>query len=204
MLAAPFTGGVMIFAFYGAQPYLLQLYGNDRAYAVAGLAAALFAGAQIAGGLLVPHVRRLVDRRTSVLVLGTAMCAVVLAIAGLVPRFWTVVALLAIWALVSSLIMPVRQAYLNGLIASKERATVLSFDSLLGSTGAVGIQPMLGRVADVQGYPASYVVSAAIQALAVPFYWLARRERARSDAITESGADDSRAGTAAAESSGVR
>jgi hypothetical protein len=78
---------------------------------------------------------------------------------------------------------PVRQAYLNGLIASKQRATVLSFDSLLGSSGAVGIQPLLGRAADAWSYPVSFGFSAAVQALAIPFVWLARRERAASDAI---------------------
>ena len=60
MLEAPLTGGVSIYAFYAMQPYLLQLYGNERAYAVAGLAAAIVAGAQIAGGLLVPHLGRVV------------------------------------------------------------------------------------------------------------------------------------------------
>ena len=29
MLEAPFTGGVMIYAFYAMQPYLLELYGNN-------------------------------------------------------------------------------------------------------------------------------------------------------------------------------
>jgi len=78
---------------------------------------------------------------------------------------------------------PVRQAYLNGLIESRHRATVLSFDSLLGSTGAVGVQPILGRAADQWGYPFSYACSAAIQAVAVPFVWMARRERAESDSM---------------------
>ena len=185
MLAAPFTGGVTIYAFYAAQPYLLQLYGNDRAYAMAGLAAAVFAGAQIVGGLLVPYIRHLFHRRTSVLVAGTFVSAVVLAVVGFAPQFWAVVTLLAVWALMSAAIVPVRQAYLNGLIASDERATVLSFDSLLGSGGAVVIQPILGRAADVWGYPASYVCSAAIQVLAIPFFWLARTKRAASDAMVD-------------------
>jgi predicted MFS family arabinose efflux permease len=192
MLAAPFTGGVMIYAFYAAQPYLLQLYGSDQAYAVAGLAAAVFAGAQIVGGLLVPHIRRLFRRRTSVLVVGTSVSAVVLVVVGSVPNFWIVVALLAVWALMVAAIAPVRQAYLNGLIASQERATVLSFDSLLGSGGAAGIQPLLGRAADVWGYSASYLCSAAIQVLAVPFFWLARGERVASDAITDTRMDETR------------
>ncbi|MDP9483428.1 MAG: MFS transporter, partial [Chloroflexota bacterium] len=71
------------------------------------------------------------------------------------------------------------------LIASEQRAPVLSFDNLMGSAGGVVAQPLLGRTADVYGYPASYVVGAAIQALAVPFVILARRERATSDPITE-------------------
>ena len=49
MLAGIFSAGVPIYAFYAAQPYLLQLYGQND-YAIAGLAAALVAGGQIAGG----------------------------------------------------------------------------------------------------------------------------------------------------------
>jgi len=44
-------------------------------------------------------------------------------------------------------------------------------------------QPGLGKAADVWGYPVSYLCSAAIQAVAVPLMWLARRERAESDPI---------------------
>jgi hypothetical protein len=73
----------------------------------------------------------------------------------------------------------------NALSESKQRATVLSFDSLLGSSGAAVLQPVLGKAADVWGYPASYLASAAIQALALPFYWLAVRERTAADAMDE-------------------
>ena len=70
MLAAPFSAGVGIYAFYAMQPYLLELYGDETAYGVAGLAAAIVAGAQIAGGLLVNKVRKLFRSRTSILVMG--------------------------------------------------------------------------------------------------------------------------------------
>lgn len=53
----------------------------------------------------------------------------------------------------------------------------------MGSAGGVVTQPALGRVADVAGYATSYLASAAIQTLAVPFLLLARRERAASDPI---------------------
>ncbi len=183
MLAAPFTGGVTIYAFYAMQPYLLELYGDDRAYGVAGLAAAVVAGAQIAGGLLVPYIGRIFKRRTSVILTAHIVSVLVLALVGFVPNFWVVVALLVLWGLMFSAIMPVRQTYLNALIPSQQRATVLSFDSLFGSTGGVVIQPVLGRVADAWSYPVSYVVSAGFQTLAIPFTLLARRENSKSDPI---------------------
>jgi MFS family permease len=182
MLEAPFTGGVTMFAFYAMQPFLLELYRNERAFAIAGLAAAIVAGAQIAGGLIVPHLGRVFRRRTSILLAGVGAGATALALIGLFPNFWTAIALLVVWGLVFAAVMPVRQAYLNDLIASPARATVLSFDSLLGSSGAVGTQPLLGRVADVWGYPLSYLCSAGIQTLSLPFLWLARREAADADA----------------------
>ena len=185
MLAAPFSAGVGIFAFYAMQPYLLQLYGDPTAYGVAGLAAAIVAAAQIAGGLLVSRVRRLFRLRTDALILGAVASTAILAAIGLVSSFAIVLILLTVWCLVFAMESPFRQAFINGVIPSEQRATVLSFDSLMSSAGGVVAQPALGRVADVSGYPASYVVSAAISALSIPFVLLARRERAPSDAIEE-------------------
>jgi MFS family permease len=181
MLEAPFTGGVTIYAFYAMQPYLLELWGNERAFAIAGLAAAIVAGAQVAGGLLVPRLGRVFRQRTSILLTSTGLGTGVLAVIGLTPSFWIAIVLLVAWGLVFAAEMPVRQAYLNALIESRERATVLSFDSLLGSSGAVATQPFLGRAADAWGYPASYILSAGVQALSVPFLWLARRDATDAD-----------------------
>ena len=52
--------------------------------------------------------------------------------------------LIVLWALLSATALPIRQAYLNGLIPSQQRATILSFDSLVSSTGGVVAQPILG------------------------------------------------------------
>ncbi len=187
MLAAPFSFGAGIYVFYAAQPYLLQLYGNETAYGVAGLAAALFAGAQIIGGLLVSKVRRLFKRRTSALLLGGAFGVVAVLLLGLTGQFVVALLLLTAWAFVFAITGPLRQAFINGVIPSEQRATVLSFDNLMGSAGGVVAQPLLGRVADVNGYAASYLVSGAIQALALPFIYLARREHAASDPIVADG-----------------
>ena len=88
--------------------------------------------------------------------------------------------------------MPIRQAYLNGMIPSQQRATVLSFDSLMGSTGGVVIQPVLGKSADVWSYATSYVIGAAFQVLAVPFLLLSRRENDPADSMVGSAEADPR------------
>lgn len=183
MLAAPVTSGVGIYAFYALQPYLLELYGDPDAFAVAGIAAAIVAGAQMIGGLAVPFLRRRFARRTHALLLASIVSVVVLAAIGLTDSFWVAIVLLTLWAVTFAAAGPMRQAFINGLIPSDQRATVLSFDALMASAGGVVSQPALGRVADVQGYSASYAVSAAIQVLAVPFVYLARREDAASDEI---------------------
>jgi MFS family permease len=183
MLAAPMTSGVAIYAFYAMQPYLLQLYGKENAYGVAGLAAAVIAGAQIVGGVAVPLVRKIFRRRTSTLITAGIITAAGLALIGWVSSFVLAIVLLVLWALTSAAAGPMRQAFINGEIPSEQRATVLSFDSLMGSAGGVVIQPALGRVADVNGYSASYFVSSVIQAASLPFLFLARRERASSDPI---------------------
>lgn len=187
MLAAPFSAGAGIFVFYAAQPYLLELYGDKTAYAVAGLAAAIVAGAQIVGGLATSRVRGLVGRRTTGILVGIGLNVVLVVGLGVTGSFVVALALVAAWAFVFSVAGPLRQTYLNGLIPSGQRATVLSFDSLMGSAGGVVAQPALGRIADLGGYGAAYLVSAGVQFLAIPFVLLARRERAVSDPIEPHG-----------------
>jgi MFS family permease len=188
MLAAPFASGVGIYTFYALQPYLLDLYGDSKAYTVAGLAAAIVAGSQILGGYAAPKIRALFERRTSALILATLASAAILALLGLTDMFWLALALLVLWALIFAAEMPIRQAYLNGMIPSKQRATVLSFDSLMGSSGGVVIQPVLGRAADVYSYSTSYVFGGVIQLIALPFLFLSRRERADSDTMVAAAA----------------
>jgi MFS family permease len=190
MFAAPFVSGVGFYAFYALQPYLLELYGDPNAYGIAGLAAAVIAGAQMLGGWSVRWIRRGFGRRTTAMLLMGLVGTAALLLLGLVPVFLVAVVLLVAWALAFAIEEPIRRAYLNGLIPSKQRATVLSFDSLMGSAGGAVVQPVLGRVADVGGYGASYIVAGAIQALSLPFILLARAEGAHSDPMRVESPDD--------------
>ena len=183
MLAAPFGAGVGIYTFYALQPFLLDLYGNEGAYGIAGLAAAIVAGSQILGGYLAPKIRGLFARRTTALILGTAASVLLLTILGVTTNFALALFILVLWGLVFAAVTPIRQAYLNGLIPSQQRATVLSFDSLMGSSGGVVVQPVLGKSADVWSYGTSYVIGAGFQALAIPFLFLSRRVRAAADTV---------------------
>ena len=181
MLAAPFTSGVGIYVFYAMQPYLLELYGDPKAYGVAGLAAAVVASSQIIGGLLVPFIRRQFSKRTTILLMSIIVTIFALIVFSLTSSFILAVITLVIWGIVSASSMPVRQAFINGLIPSKQRATVLSFDSLMGSSGGVVTQPILGRAADIYSYSSSFILAGIIQLMALPFVFLARREHTVSD-----------------------
>lgn len=176
MYAAPFAGGVSFYIFYALQPYLLSLYGDDTAYGIAGIAAALVAGAQMLGGFASPFIRKVFPTRTAALLFGGIVSTILLALLGIVPHFFVVLLIVALWGLLFSAVTPIRQAFLNQHIPSTQRATVLSFDALLSSSGGILTQPVLGKAADIYGYPASYLISSVFQLVAIPFLLKAYKE----------------------------
>lgn len=176
MLAAPFSTGISFYIFYALQPYLLLLYGDETAYWIAGLVAAIVAGAQILGGILAPQIRQIIKKPLNVLLVNAISGSVILAFVGIVPSFYPALLGVILWALLFSAVSPIRQRYLNENINSKERATILSFDNLLSSTGGISFQPILGKAADVWGYPASYIGSSIVQLFALPFLFRAKKE----------------------------
>lgn len=184
IFSAPFASGVGIYAFYALQPYLLELYGDPSAYSIAGLAAAVLSLAQVAGGLIAPKVRGLFAKRTTTIIGASITSIVVLVVIGLTSLFWLAIVFLVVWGVVFAVAGPVRQAYLNDMIPSKQRATVLSFDSLFGSLGGVFIQPALGRAADAWGYGTSLVIGGVVQLVALPFLFASRRQRDAADTNT--------------------
>jgi hypothetical protein len=174
MFAAPFASGVGIWIFYAFQPYLLELFGDPNATYLAGIAAAVFAVAQMIGGSSVKLVRRLATTRSGLIITSIVVGSLALIGVGLaewleIPvGFWVAIGLLALFSLLSSVAYPVQQAFMNGCIPSEQRATVLSFASLMGSAGGVVAQPALGRVADVFSYGIAYVVAGVVYVLSLP------------------------------------
>jgi MFS family permease len=187
MFAAPFASGVVVWVFYAFQPYLLELLGDPSAVWVAGIASAVFALAGIVGGSSVGLISRLAPRRTTVIIAEVLLASLALVGVGLASNltvplgFWVAIALLTLIALLGAVAGPMQMAYINELIPSGQRATVLSFHSLMGSVGGVVTQPLLGRVADVWSLGVAYVVAGAIKAIALPFLIVVRKLRLPAD-----------------------
>ena len=145
------------------------------------MAAALVAASQILGGVLAPKIAALTKKRTSSIIGLTVISSVVLVLLGATNNFWFALVLVAVWGLSFAAVMPVRQAYLNGMIPSKQRATVLSFDSLMGNSGGIVFQPALGKAADIYSYGTSLVIGGLLQLLALPFQVASRTKNHSAD-----------------------
>lgn len=190
LLTAPFSGGVIIWVFYAFQPYLLELFGDPNAVYLSGVAAAVFATAQMVGGWSVSLVRRVFRSRTVVMIGAVTLGSVALVGVGLASLleipvgFWVAISLLAVSALLSAVAAPLLSAYLNAVIPSQQRATVLSFCSLTGSAGGVVFQPALGRVADVWSLGTGYIVAGALYVIQLPFLFKVRAMGLDADVVS--------------------
>ena len=162
---------------------VLELFGNANNYSVAGMAASLVAASQVIGGMSVPLVKRIFKKRTSLFAFAIFGSTLALCLFGLVQSFWLGITILSLWGLLAAAMTPHHQAYLNKCIDSEGRATILSFDSTLGSLGGVVLQPLLGRTADVWSFGVSFIVGGLVQLFALPFVFLARREKSPADLI---------------------
>ena len=167
MLASLVQTGFLTWAFYASQPYLLDLLESDAIW-IAGLVASAIALSTIAGNQLVQVLSRRCGRRTTLL-LGAAVvetCAAV--VLGLAGSFW--VALPALLLVTGSIgvTSPVRQAYLHQVVPSEQRATVVSFDSLVSNAGGVGGQLGLGALGEGRGVGTAFVAGGLATAAAIP------------------------------------
>ena len=98
-----------------------------------------------------------------------ATSGVVIALIGLVTSFWAALGLLMVWGTAVRRHEPDPAGVPERPDPVGAAGDVLSFDSLLASTGGVVIQPALGRAADVWGYGPAYLLTAVIQLFALPF-----------------------------------
>ena len=195
IVAGTIRGAFVGWAFYAAQPYFLQLLDSDQVWIV-GVITALMSLSTIAGNQLVEVLTRSCRRRSSLIIGGSTVATMGAVAMGVTDSFWVAVPSFLLVTGSMGVISPVRQAYVHHVTPSQHRATVISFDAMLGSVGGVGGQLSLGRLSDARGLSAGYVVGGAFTALSLPVLWSLRRLGGDADRIVPDGA---RGGTCAAQ-----
>ena len=175
--------GFFSWAWYAWQPYFLELLGRPDAVWVSGLIAALFSLATISGNALVGRVVRPGRRRTTFLLTAAATTTSAMVIVGAVRVFRIAVPVFLLSAVVAGLASPVKQAYLHAVIPSGQRATLVSFDSLVGSVGSVGGQAGLGYLSRVGSIGDGFVIGGLAVTLAIPAFARLRRLGERADVV---------------------
>ncbi|HEY3208312.1 MAG TPA: MFS transporter [Actinomycetota bacterium] len=177
------TWGFFSWAWYAWQPYFLDLYGEDAIW-LSGLIAALFALAGIAGNALVGRLATPGRRRTTILLGASAATTATMVATGAIRSFWMTVPIFLLGAVAGGVLQPVRQTYLHGSIPTSERATLVSFDSLVGSLGSVGGQTGLGYLSQERSVPVGFVVGGLATILALPIFGRLRALDEPADRIT--------------------
>jgi len=173
----------MMWGFYAWQPYFLDLLGKDAPW-VAGVIAALISISTIIGNGLVSRFSGVIRRRTTILIGGTAVMSLATIGVGLAGSFWVAVGLFLITMMMFGMMQPVKQSYLHSCIPSDKRATVVSFDSLVGSGGSVLGQMGLGWLSQNVSIASGYIVGGAFSVLALPVLGLLRRFNEPADQLS--------------------
>jgi MFS family permease len=175
--------GFFSWAWYAWQPYFLDLFGKDAIW-LSGLIASLFALAGIAGNVLVGRLAIPGRRRTTILLGAAAATTATMVATGAIRSFWITVPVFLVGAVAGGILQPVRQTYLHASIPTSERATLVSFDSLVGSLGSVGGQTGLGYLSQERSIPVGFVVGGLATVLAIPIFGKLRALNEPADRIT--------------------
>jgi MFS family permease len=112
--------------------------------------------------------------RSTILIAAAGLAAAATIGVGLANSFWLAVPLFLLGALAFDIFLPVKQSYLHQVIPSAQRATVISFDAMMGSAGGVVGQTGLGYLAQQQGIASGFVVGGAATLLALPVLLMLR------------------------------
>jgi MFS family permease len=182
MLASLVQMGFIAWAFYAVQPYLLDLLDSNAVW-VAGLVAAGIACSTIAGNQVVEVFSRYCGRRTTLLIAAGALETAAAVVVGVAGSFWIALPALLVLTAGMGITSPVRQAYLHQLVPTEQRATVISFDSMVSGAGGVGGQVGLGALGQVRSVASAFVVGGLATAAALPLLGAVRRLGGSQDRI---------------------
>jgi MFS family permease len=177
-----FQWGFLFWGLYAWQPYFLGLLESDAVW-VAGVIAAMISLSTMAGNVLVERLARYCGRRTTLLLFAAAIQTIAAVGVGLAGSFWLAVTLFLVVAACMGVTGPVKQAYLHQVIPSAHRATVLSFNSMMGNGGSVAAQLGLGYLSRIHSIALGFVVGGMATGAVVPVLGLLRRLGEPADSI---------------------
>lgn len=178
--------GFLTWGYYAWQPYFLGLLGGGAVW-VAGIISALMATSAMIGNVLVDWFARFCGRRTTLMLWAAGIQTATAVGVGLAGSFWLAVPLFLLAVGSMGVIGPVKQAYLHHKIASEQRATIVSLDSMFGNAGGVVGQMGLGYLSGARSIAAGYVVGGAFTLAALPLLGRLRRLGGRADIIIGTG-----------------
>lgn len=165
--------------FFAWQPYFLDLLGQEAPW-VAGVISALISLAMIGGNRIVQWESHRGGRRTTLLLGAAIVQTLAFTGVGLATSFWVAVPLYLLAMSMMGVWGPIKQAYIHQMIPSEQRATVISFDSLVASGASVLGQNGLGQVRNLGS---GYVVGGVISILVLPVTLMLRRRKDPADFI---------------------
>ena len=183
LMAASFLQtGFFFWAFYVWQPHLLDLLARDAIW-VAGLFSGLLSLAMMGGNAIVGWATRFCGKRTTLMMWALAVEGASAIGVGMTSEFWVAAPLFLVGVAAIGVMIPVRQAYFHQMVPTQERATVLSFDSMIANAGGVAGQAGLGGLGDARSVQAGFVVGGLATLLAIPMVAAVRSMEEQADVI---------------------
>ena len=182
MLVSFVQSGFMAWGFYAWPPYLLELLGQDAVW-VAGLVSALIALSTMAGNGLVEWFTRYCGKRTTLLLWAAIIQSLAIIGLGFAGSFWVGVALVLVMMATTGIAGPVQQAYIHQIIPSEQRATIVSFNSMIASGGSMLGQSGLGALSQARSIATGYAGGGIVTLLALPLLLYLRRLNHEADLI---------------------
>ena len=180
LIASAVQSGFFAWAWYAWQPYFLELLGEDAVW-VAGVVAAILAISMMVGNAIVEFVTQWCGRRSTLFIGAGAVFSLALIGVGAVSSFVPAVAILSLAGVAMGTQAPVRQAFIHHIVPSEQRATVVSFDSMISGGAGVAGQTSLGALSERRGFSAGYVIGGAVTLLALPLLVVLRRRGDEAD-----------------------
>ena len=181
MLASMVQAFFFAWGYHSWQPYFLGLLEREDAIWIAGIIAALIAVSMMIGNALVGWLGGKFRLRTSLLIGGTLLIALAAVAVGLANNFYLAVGLYLLTGVAFGIIGPTRMACMHKMIPSEQRATIISFDSLVGNVGSVGGQVGLGYLARQQSLGMGYITGGLVTLLSLPILLVFRALRLPED-----------------------